>query len=30
MKASFAREWNTGTLLTQDEAIDNALSEVGA
>ena len=29
-EASFAREWNTGTLLTQDEAIDNALSEVGA
>jgi predicted ATPase/transcriptional regulator with XRE-family HTH domain len=27
---SFAREWKTGTVLTQDEAIDNALSEVGA
>src|SRR2546421_1085161 len=29
-EASFAREWNAGTMLTQDEAIDNALSEVGA
>ena len=29
-EASFAREWNAGTVLTQDEAIDNALSEVGA
>ena len=29
-EASFAREWNAGTLLTQDEAIDNALSEMGA
>jgi predicted ATPase/DNA-binding XRE family transcriptional regulator len=29
-EASFAREWNAGTLLTQDEAIDNALSEVSA
>ncbi len=29
-EASFAREWNAGTLLTQNEAIDNALSEVGA
>ncbi len=28
-EASFALEWNAGTLLTQDEAIDNALSEVG-
>ena len=27
---SFVREWNAGTGLTQDEAIDNALSEVGA
>ena len=27
--ASFVREWNVGTLLTKDEAIDNALSEVG-
>ena len=29
-EASFAREWNAGTVLTQDEAIDNALSEVSA
>ncbi len=29
-EASFATEWNAGTVLTQDEAIDNALSEVGA
>ena len=29
-EASFTREWNAGTVLTQDEAIDNALSEVGA
>jgi predicted ATPase/transcriptional regulator with XRE-family HTH domain len=29
-EASFAREWNAGTVLTQDEAIDNALSEMGA
>jgi predicted ATPase/transcriptional regulator with XRE-family HTH domain len=29
-EASFAREWNVGTLLRQDEAIDNALSEMGA
>jgi predicted ATPase/transcriptional regulator with XRE-family HTH domain len=28
-EASFAREWNAGTLLTQEEAIDYALSEVG-
>ena len=27
---AFIREWNTGTLLTQDEAIDDALSDVGA
>jgi tetratricopeptide (TPR) repeat protein len=27
-EASFKREWNVGTLLTNDEAIDNALSEV--
>src|SRR5436305_4198545 len=29
-EASFTRERNAGTVLTQDEAIDNALSEVGA
>jgi predicted ATPase/DNA-binding XRE family transcriptional regulator len=29
-EASFAREWNAGAVLTQDEAIDNALSEVSA
>lgn len=29
-ETSFAREWNAGTVLTLDEAIDNALSEVGA
>lgn len=29
-EASFAREWNAGTVLTQDEAIDHALSEVSA
>ncbi len=28
-EASFAREWDAGMLLTQDEAIDNALSEMG-
>ncbi len=28
-QASFARQWNIGMALTQDEAIDNALSEVG-
>jgi predicted ATPase/DNA-binding XRE family transcriptional regulator len=27
---AFAREWNTGTILTQDEAIDDALSDAGA
>lgn len=27
-EADFASEWNAGTVLTQDEAIDNALSEV--
>ena len=26
-EASFAREWNAGTVLTQDEAIDDALSD---
>jgi predicted ATPase/transcriptional regulator with XRE-family HTH domain len=25
----FVREWNTGTMLTQDEAIDDALSDAG-
>ena len=26
---AFEREWNTGTTLTQDEAIDDALSDAG-
>ena len=29
-ESAFVREWNTGTTLTQDEAIDDALSDVGA
>ncbi len=29
-EASFAREWNAGTMLTQDQAIDYALSDVCA
>jgi predicted ATPase/transcriptional regulator with XRE-family HTH domain len=28
-EVSFAREWNAGKVLTQDEAIDKALSDVG-
>jgi hypothetical protein len=28
-EASFAREWNAGKVLTQDEAIDNVLSDMG-